>query len=650
MSISTINTNHKNQSVMTCSIKSIYRLLFLLVLTGLWSCVNQDLDEPPVGNLPSLEANSSIAELAALHTIGEDDRRIEENIIIKGTVIADDRSGNFFKSIVLQDGTGGITVRINTVGLYNFFPIGREVFVSCRGLYIGDYNGVVQINGSPDAALEELLISRHVFAGEDVGEVEPEKVSIQDLDESYVNTLIQLEEVQFITADTGVTYADVPNRQSLNRTLEDCNGNSIIVRSSGYADFANELTPGGKGALTAVYTVFGNTKQLLLRDLADVSHNGERCGTASGNEGLISIEEIRNLFDGGATQVPDERKIEGVVISDGENGNTDWRNIVLQDGNAGIVVRFSDPHSFTLGESVSIVISGQELSEFQGLLQISGIDNARAQSLGAGEPPQARTATIGEILANTEAWESTLVEVKGVTLSGNSVFSGAVTAADATGSTILFTRSGAAFADDPLPGGEVDLVAIVSQFKNDTQLLLRNAADVTGGNGSGGAEYLLNESFSGQTDRAAVALDNWTNTAPKGSRLWLAREFGGNLYAQASAYQDENPEMETWLISPELEINGKVTLSFESATAFHVHDGLSVWISQDFDGDNIETAGWTQLEAQLAGAGNDNYEWVASGDIDLSGYQGKAHIGFRYVGSGEENTSTFQLDNIRVVK
>gem|GEM_PF-5170896 len=56
------------------------------------------------------------------------------------------------------------------------------------------------------------------------------------------------------------------------------------------------------------------------------------------------------------------------------------------------------------------------------------------------------------------------------------------------------------------------------------------------------------------------------------------------------------------------------------------------------------------FNSYLESAVKDNYEWAPSGEIDPSDHQGKAYIAFRYEGSSGGNTSTFQLDNISVVR
>ncbi|NRA52192.1 MAG: hypothetical protein HRU12_23940, partial [Phaeodactylibacter sp.] len=150
---------------------------------------------------------------------------------------------------------------------------------------------------------------------------------------------------------------------------------------------------------------------------------------------------------------------------------------VIQDETGGIVVRFSDNHSFSLGEEVQINVGGSELSEFEGLLQINNVDNSDATSMGNGTLPAPREATIQEVLDNAEAWESTLVRVMNISYTEGGTFSGAKTLDDGTAPIATFTRNQATFSGSNVPVGNFTLTAMVSDF-NAPQLTLRNLNDI----------------------------------------------------------------------------------------------------------------------------------------------------------------------------
>ncbi len=464
-----------------------YAAWFAFLAVGLLGCVKREFDEPPVGGEPvNVTPNISIADLKALHITPGGFDTIREDLIIGGVVVMDDRSGNYYKSLVIQDASGGIEVRFNDGFLYNQFPVGRQIFILCKDLILTDYNNLTQLTGSvveqggstSNVGLTEAQVRRKIVKGPMVGAPPPRAVRINELNNSYLSTLIRLEGVQFISADANKTYADPLTKNSLNRTLMDCSGNKLILRSSGYADFAGQLTPTGNGSIVGVLGIFGSTFQLYIRDLNDVNMTGNRCSGVGGQ--LMSIRDLRSLFTGTATQAPSDRKIRGIVISDRLGNNTDGRNLFVQalDGSAGIVVRFTANHSYNLGDEVEVDVSNQEISQFNGLLQVNNVALDRSAAVASGLTPVVRTATIADINANAEAWESTLVRIVGATISGpGTPLSGTKTVSDATGNIPMFTRSAATFANATTPSGAVALTAIVSDF-NGRQLLLRNLNDI----------------------------------------------------------------------------------------------------------------------------------------------------------------------------
>lgn len=468
-------------------IKKLFIPLSILAMaTGFWGCVDLEFDEPEVPKLADIAANATIAEVKALHTIGLNDKLIEDSLVIEGVVVMDDESGNFYKQIAIQDETGGILIRLNTVGLSDIYPVGRQLFVKLKGLYIGDYEGTYQINGSPDEAIEEVLIDQFIIPGALDQPVVPTVLSVGELQnpatlDRYLSTLIQLENVEFAVSELGQTYADAIQKFSENRTVVNCIGEEVILRSSGFADFAGVEVAEGNGTVTAVLSVFRDTRQLAIRDTDDVDFPNERC-SGSGNVGgdPIGIAEIRSLFNSGTTSGPNDKKIVGIVISDKNTANVVSQNLFLQDATGGIVVRFADDHNFELGEEIEVSVAGQTLSEYNGLLQVDGVPLGAAKSNGAGTLPTPREATVAEILSNAEAWESTLIHLDMAQITGGGTFSGSLNVVDASGSISMFTRSGATFADSPVPGGTVEVTAIVSDF-NGAQILVRDPGDVVGG-------------------------------------------------------------------------------------------------------------------------------------------------------------------------
>jgi hypothetical protein len=634
-------------------------LLLAAMAFSFHACVDQDFDEPPRdGEDPNLTANTTISQVKALYN-GISITEITDDIIIEGIVTADDQSGNFYKKIVMEDASGGMEILLDFTEVYNDYPVGRRIFIKCKGLFLDNYNDVVQLGGyvydsggSPRLGGIPLgTANDFIFPGMRNQTVPLTMTNIGDLTLGDISRLVQLDNVEFISGETGVTYADNVNFFSVNRNVTDCANNTLIVRTSGYADFAGQLTPGGNGSITGIVGAFGGDLQLYIRDLNDVDMTADRCtggGGSTGNETQVNIGDIRSTFNGGGLSVPANSKIVGTVISDRVNGNINGQNVVVQDATGGVLVRFDADHGLNLNDEVEIVVSNQELSEYNGLLQVNNVPAANATVTGTGGITPA-IMTIADVMADFDNLESTLVRIENASLSGGTTYAGALTLDDGTNSITVYTAGGASFAGATAPtsGQTVAMTAIVGDF-NGPQLAIRNLDDVTA-DGGNPMTCQVDENFQGGTDFDPVQPTGWTNTAEVGTEQWIYKSFSGDVFAEMRSYQAVSPENVAWLVTPAIDLSTEQIMTFESEMAFWAHDGLTVWIANDFAGD-VTDATWVPVTATLAGQANANYEAVPSGDINLYDYftSGTAHVAFRYEGTSAANTTTYRIDDLRI--
>ena len=449
---------------------------------SLASCVDNDFDTPPVsGQDPDITPNATIAKVKALYVNGNV-RTIDSAYIFKAVVIADDKEGNFYKSIVLQDSTGAINIQIDQSEYHSAYKVGRNVYVKCQGLVIGDYNGLIQLGGYVDNSsptpsvgrIPQSLVARYLVGGAWNQPYDTLVVSsISALNNTTdQNKLVRLNNVHFETPCQ--TWADMAGQTSGNRNLLDASSNVIVVRTSNFASFAAKLIPGGTGSVIGVFQIYGTTRQFVLRSLNDVILPPPTCVVWGPTN---KMRDLHTMFTQGVSTVPAGSVIKGIVISDYVNGNLNNKNMVIQDSTGGIVVRFTAAHTFALGDEVQVDVGGQVFNNFHGLLEVDQVSNVLATKTGTGSVTP-RVATIADINANGESWESTLVHINGVNISGGTgTYSGSTTLTDATGSVTLFTSAGASFATTSYPTGTVNITAIVSEY-DARQMNIRNTGDV----------------------------------------------------------------------------------------------------------------------------------------------------------------------------
>ena len=280
-----------------------YVLLFCLSSFCI-SCVKHH-DAPPDMANQQLTPNITLQELRQLHFPGNTEKIIEDRVA-SGVVVANDSLDNFYKTIVVQDATGGLSIKIDATKLYLLFPVGQQVFIRLKGCWLGDYGGLLQLGAGSDKtdslyprliSIPAPLVQQILVTGARRQSVVPRDVMISQLSDSLQNCLVRLKEVEFIPADTAQPWADALNRQSVNHVLTACSGGSVYVRTSGYARFASVKTPRGNGSVTGIYTVFGWEKQLVIRDTGDIILKGIRC---SGNGSVAHLYEDFDLLRPGS--------------------------------------------------------------------------------------------------------------------------------------------------------------------------------------------------------------------------------------------------------------------------------------------------------------------------------------------------------------
>ncbi|MCZ2339341.1 MAG: DUF5689 domain-containing protein [Chitinophagales bacterium] len=330
---------------------NVFLLSALMLSTFFVSgCLKGDFDSPP-SNIPEIKADQIMTfdDLLAKIEVGKINN-VNEDKYLEGLVVADDKSGNFYKTIILHDmhGEKGIAVSIDENELNALYPVGQVVYVALKDLAVGYYEGLPTLgvnSGSSVGRIPAGLIRSVMIRSGRTAAVTARPKKISELSSNDFNTLIELDGMEFESATANTTFADAnpDNPQSVNHNLKNCQNQKLVLRNSGYADFASQKVPLGNGKIVCVYSWFRNAAQLFIRDPSDLSFTGPRCdGTGGGSGDKISIESLRAKYKGADITLSGEY-IQGIVISDVENKNINGQNMVVQDGDYGILVRFTSP-------------------------------------------------------------------------------------------------------------------------------------------------------------------------------------------------------------------------------------------------------------------------------------------------------------------
>jgi len=167
---------------------------------------------------------------------------------------------------------------------------------------------------------------------------------------------------------------------------------------------------------------------------------------------------------------------------------------------------------------------------------------------------------------------------------------------------------------------------------------------------------LFVENFTDNTDGTVLNTTGWTNFAQAGTKKFTEEVYSGNGYAEFTSFNSGQASNIAWLISPAFDMDKQdgEKLVFQAAHAFltSADNSLELMVSTDYDGNiaNFNQSSWLSLPVITPKSSNDFYEFVNSGEVDLSKYNGTLYFAFKVKGSGTNTNldATYQIDNIRL--
>lgn len=275
------------------------RNIFLLALTALLTVSCHSWDDPSeeaglksIGNQYIQATNvKTIAEIKSSfqNEINNNGlKQVTKPTQIQGIVIGDDAGSNLYKQIYVQDATGALCISINKSGLFSETAVGQCVMIELEGLYVGGYGkqgqvGISYTDPSKENATAQVgRMSRYTWdehfklipAIEGLS-VKPITLrSLESLDlAADCGKLVKLVGVKLKNADGKIVFAPSDGSAKLvggcvNRDIDGMS--NVVVRTSTYAKFANEVMPTEKVNITGIAARYNDTWQIMPRTADDI--------------------------------------------------------------------------------------------------------------------------------------------------------------------------------------------------------------------------------------------------------------------------------------------------------------------------------------------------------------------------------------------
>ena len=258
----------------------------------LTSCMDDDWEDPNGTNIPY--GNNSIEE-TNLKTIAEvremykdkintsySYEKVTEPLQIKGYVTGNDVQGNIYNEIAVQDETGAIIIAIAQGGINGYLPVGTEILVELKDLYVGNYGKQAEIgtlytnkNGNTYVSrMNRFLWQEHFKITGGYKVIEPEVFADGSAKTTWTfdkdsGKLGVIKNVTIKGASETTTFSDPNGSQSVSLNFNE-QPNSVMIYTSAYSDFAGRVVPQGKCNITGIFKRYNDSWEIIIRSIDDV--------------------------------------------------------------------------------------------------------------------------------------------------------------------------------------------------------------------------------------------------------------------------------------------------------------------------------------------------------------------------------------------
>ncbi|GGF61349.1 DUF5689 domain-containing protein [Wenyingzhuangia marina] len=266
---------------------TLFSLIILLV-----SCVedinHKTIDTTIVNPDISQKTEITFKQLYNLHN-----NEIGKDTIVTGYVVSSDQQGNFYKEIFVQNTLGiadlgvdnprmGMRIRVGLTNTSTKYAKGRKVIINLEGLKRTTSDDLITLGKPSGTYIKDILefeLGDYILKTDEVGIVIPKILKLSDLTNHDLNTLVKIEDLHFNINQIGMPFSSLPTDEYDGlRILEFCNTkrrDTILLETSNFADFSDNLIPNAQVDITAIYNIsFNNEPILVLNQIEDLVEIG----------------------------------------------------------------------------------------------------------------------------------------------------------------------------------------------------------------------------------------------------------------------------------------------------------------------------------------------------------------------------------------
>ena len=568
----------------------IFNAFLLLAMVGLmFTSCKKEIHEPPIQDLP-IGTVYTIDEILAM----ESGTVFTEDASVYGIITADEQSGNLYKVAFMQDRATGAAIELY-LNAVSGVRIGDSIRIYLKDVTFSMYNNLPQ--------LTNFEADGHIIILANNKPIEPQLTTIANINAGrHLAGLVRLENVKFTEENTfaePTTYG--------NRTLADPTDYSqtVIVRTSNYANFAYDSLPQGTGNLVAIASVYGSTWQLYIRSIRELEFDGY---TPGGDADLPYYQDFTSSFGTYTTYDVagpqsweidyNTAKMTGFV-NNTNNANEDWlisKRFSLENvSEASMTMTYIARYFNDLDSDITVQVSSDYTS---------------------GDPNQATWTQVPASWTSGSNWTdfaSTTLDLsqfvgQKVTVAVKYVSTDEKAGTIEVQSILIQEGSGPTPPPGPGTGGEVQNMPYCQSFASEF------------------GTYMTYDLY--------------------GSESWVIDYSTAKMTGYVGGSYNAN---EDWLISSPVAITGvtdaKMTMNYIGRYFNNINEEVTIWASTDYTwGSDPTTATWTQVSASLSEGSN--WSNFLTAEIALTEFVGQTvTFAVKYV-STDSKAGTMEIQSI----
>jgi len=382
----------------------------------------------------------------------------------------------------------------------------------------------------------------------------------------------------------------------------------------------------------------------------------------------FTIQELKDLAVNEEYVFTDSASVYGVVTMDDKLGNL-YKTAFIQDETGAIAIHQDGYGGVYQGDSIRVYLKDLKIGQYNQLYQIDAPDgegfllDSHVVKLDVNvniEPKHVTITDLKQYDGFIPAYQGQFVKLTDVQFIAKDTaktfadtvntdgIPRSISLVNTKGETIpVSTSDFSSFAGESVPNGSGTFIGILSQYKEELQLLVRTPQELK----------MNNERFFAYVETFDdFSFGDWTTYSVTGSQSWEVSDYDWTTpHASISGYDfssGNNVINEDWLISPAFNMNksDNEVLKFLNASKY---SGANIQVKYSIDypgnGENPKNYTWNKLSDYELDETTSDYIDTESGAIDLSGiFSTSVHIAFIY-NSSSDSGKTWKIDNIRII-